>query len=68
MIHTPRDNIQERLINKPYINEVTLRGQKLPLKCTDPIFTEFKDLFPFSIVSKFQEAGSILKIVFALSK
>ena len=26
-------NIQERLLNKPYVNEVTLRGQKPPLKC-----------------------------------
>ena len=31
-------------------------------------FSAFKDLFPFSIVSKVQEAGSILKVVFALSK
>ena len=33
------DNIQllanayVRLLNKPYENEVTLRGQKIPLKC-----------------------------------
>ena len=26
-------NIRERLLNKPYVNEVTLRGQKPPLKC-----------------------------------
>ena len=26
-------NIQERLLNKPYVNDVTLRGQKSPLKC-----------------------------------
>ena len=26
-------NIPERLLNKPYVNEVTLRGQKPPLKC-----------------------------------
>ena len=26
-------NILERLLNKPYVNEVTLRGQKTPLKC-----------------------------------
>ena len=25
-------NIEERLLNKPYVNEVTLRGQKPPLK------------------------------------
>ena len=25
--------IQERLLNKPYVNEVTLRGQNPPLKC-----------------------------------
>ena len=31
-------------------------------------FLAFKDLFSFSIVSKVQEAGSILKVVFALSK
>ena len=26
-------NIPERLLNKPYVNDVTLRGQKSPLKC-----------------------------------
>ena len=26
-------NIQERLLNKPYVDEVALTGQKLPLKC-----------------------------------
>ena len=26
-------NIHERLLNKPYVNDVTLRGQKSPLKC-----------------------------------
>ena len=26
-------NIPERLLNEPYVNEVTLRGQKQPLKC-----------------------------------
>ena len=26
-------NIRERLLNKPYVNDVTLRGQKSPLKC-----------------------------------
>ena len=26
-------NIQERLLNNPYVNEVTLRGQNPPLKC-----------------------------------
>ena len=31
-------------------------------------FSAFKDLFPFSIVSKVQDASSILKVVFALSK
>ena len=30
-------------------------------------FSAFKDLFPFSIVSKVQDASSILKVVFALS-
>ena len=29
-------NIQERLLNKPYVNEVTLRGQNPPLT-TDSI-------------------------------
>ena len=35
---------------------------------TDLKFSAFKDLFPFSIVSKAQEAGSILRVNFALSK
>ena len=26
-----------RLLNKPYVNEVTLRGQKPPLKCCQPL-------------------------------
>ena len=26
-------NIHERLLNKPYVNEVTLTGQNLSLKC-----------------------------------
>ena len=26
-------NIPERLLNKPYVNDVTLRGQKSSLKC-----------------------------------
>ena len=30
-------NIQERLLNKPYVNEVTLRGQKPTLKCLSPM-------------------------------
>ena len=28
-----KSNQTERLLNKPYVNEVTLRGQKPPLKC-----------------------------------
>ena len=38
------------------------------LSPTDPKFSALKDLNPFSTVSKAQEAGSILKVVFALSK
>ena len=34
-------NIQERLLNKPYVNDVTLRGQKLPFWHT---FTKDLDL------------------------
>jgi len=35
---------------------------------TDPIFTVFKDLNPFKRYFKYQEAGSILRVIFALSK
>ena len=35
---------------------------------TDPKFSAFKDLNPFSIVYKVQEAGSILRVGFGLSK
>ena len=35
---------------------------------TDPKFSVFKDLIFFSTVSKIQEASSILKVSFALSK
>jgi len=38
------------------------------LSPTDPKFSALKDLNSFSIVSKLQEAGSILKVDFALSK
>ena len=38
------------------------------LSPTDPKFSALKDLNPFSTVSKVQEAGSILKVGFALSK
>ena len=27
----------ERLLNKPYVNEVTLTGQNSPLKCCQPL-------------------------------
>ena len=29
----PRSKLYKRLLNKPYVNEVTLRGQKPTLKC-----------------------------------
>ena len=38
------------------------------LKLTDPTFSAFKDLSLFKTVSKVQEANSILKVGFALSK
>ena len=38
------------------------------LSSTDPKFLALKDLNPFSAVFKVQEAGSILKVAFALSK
>ena len=37
------------------------------LSSTDPKFSALKDLNTFSTVSKVQEAGSILKVGFALS-
>ena len=38
-------NIQERLLNKPYVNEVTLTGQNPSLKCYQPLelLTAFKN-------------------------
>ena len=38
------------------------------LSPTDPKFSALKNLNPFSTVFKVQEAGSILKVGFALSK
>ena len=32
----PRAKVYKRLLNKPHENEVTLRGQKPPLKCCQP--------------------------------
>ena len=32
LILQPRSRLYKRLLNKPYVNEVTLRGQKKPLK------------------------------------
>ena len=63
-----------RLLNKPYVNEVILRGQNLSLKCCRPldlltyIETFENDSNPFKTVSKGQEATSILRVGFALSK
>ena len=33
----PRSKLYKRLLNKPYVNEVTLRWQKPPLKCCWPL-------------------------------
>ena len=32
-----RSKLYKGLLNKPYVNEVTLRGQKPPLKCCQPL-------------------------------
>ena len=40
-------NIQEQLLNKLYVNEVTLRGQKPPLKCCYPL--DFSYIFTKSL-------------------
>ena len=47
----------------------TLTASKFEaLKFTDPKFLAFKDLNPFKTVSKVQEANSILRVGFALSR
>ena len=45
-----------------------MAGNFAALWPTDLKFSALKDLIPFSIVSKVQDASSILKVVFALSK
>ena len=45
-----------------------MAGNFAALWPTDPKFSALKDLNPFKTVSKVQEASSILRVVFALSK
>ena len=45
-------NWDKALVNKPYVNEVTLRGQNPPLKCCQPleILVDFMKGLDLSII------------------
>ena len=52
-----------------FLRTPTLTASNFEALCsTNPKFSAFKDLTLFETVSKFQEASSILKVGFALSK
>ena len=52
-----------------FLRTPTLKASNFVAHChTDPIFSVSKALVPFEKVSKFKEAGSILRVGFTLSK
>ena len=59
---------QIRVVPGSNHSQSLLAGHFAALWPTDPKFSALKDLNPSSTVSKIKKAGSILKVVFALSK